>query len=59
VLEKLLGWKGGLTGIKSHAKLPENCRKSIDFTEAKIDVPSKLVSSGAVRGDLLMKTGSG
>jgi adenylosuccinate synthase len=55
VLQVLPGWKTDIRGIKSYAELPENCRKYIEFIEAKIEVPISLVSNGPDREHLLKK----
>ena len=37
-IEYLPGWKCEIRGIKEYNKLPENCRKYIEFIEKELDV---------------------
>jgi adenylosuccinate synthase len=55
VLEVLPGWNSDIRAVTKYAELPENCRKYIEFIEARIGVPIKLVSNGAGRENLLVK----
>ena len=41
VYEVLPGWKEEIRGIKEYDKLPENCRKYIEFIEKELGVPVK------------------
>ena len=53
VYEVLPGWECDITGIKEYDKLPENCRKYIEFIEKQIGVPIKMVSNGPKRTDII------
>ena len=44
VYEVLPGWKTDIRGLLEYDKLPENCRKYIEFIEKELGVPVKLVS---------------
>lgn len=55
VLEVLDGWKEDIRGIKEYDKLPENCRKYIEFVEEKIGYPIKIVSNGPGRNDIIFR----
>ena len=41
VYEVLPGWKEEIRGIKEYDKLPENCRKYIEFIEKELGVPGR------------------
>ena len=55
VFESLPGWKEDIRGIRKYEKLPENCRKYIEFVEEKIGFPITMVSSGAGREDIIYR----
>ncbi len=55
VIEKLLGWKCDIRGIKNYEDLPENCRKYIEFIEEKIGYPITMVSNGPGRNDIIYR----
>ncbi len=55
VLEVLDGWKTDIRGIKEYDKLPENCRRYIEFVEEKIGYPIKIVSNGPGRNDIIFR----
>jgi len=55
VYEVLPGWECDITGIKEYDKLPENCRKYIEFIEKQIGVPIKMVSNGPKRTDIIRR----
>lgn len=55
VYEVLPGWECDITGIKEYDKLPENCRKYIEFIEKQIGVPVKMVSNGPKRTDIIRR----
>ena len=42
-----------IRGIKEYDKLPENCKKYIEFIEKEIGVPIKMVSNGPERHDII------
>lgn len=55
VYEYLPGWNCDIRGIKKYEKLPENCRKYIEFIEKELEVPVKLVSNGPGRDDIIYR----
>lgn len=55
VLEVLPGWKCDIRGIRTYGELPENCRKYIEFIEARIGFPITMISNGPGREDIIFK----
>jgi len=55
VYEKLPGWKCDIRGIREYDKLPENCRKYIEFIEKQIGYPITMVSNGPGRDDIIYR----
>ena len=55
VYEKLPGWKEEIRGITEYEKLPENCRKYIEFIEKELGVPITMVSNGPGRDDIIYR----
>lgn len=55
VLEVLPGWKSDIRGITEYEKLPENCRKYIEFIEEKIGYPITLISNGPGRHEIIRR----
>lgn len=55
VYEVLPGWKEEITGITEYNKLPENCRKYIEFIEKELEVPITMVSNGPGRHEIIKK----
>ncbi|MBQ9392223.1 MAG: adenylosuccinate synthase [Lachnospiraceae bacterium] len=55
VLKTLPGWKSDIRGIKEYNKLPENCRKYIEFVEEQIGFPIKMVSNGPGRDEIIYR----
>ena len=55
VYKTLPGWKEDITGIKEYDKLPENCKKYIDFVEEQIGYPITMVSNGPGREDIIYR----
>lgn len=55
VLEVLPGWKCEITGIKEYDKLPENCRKYIEFIEERLGFPITMISNGPKREDIIIR----
>lgn len=55
VYEVLPGWKEDIRGIDSYDKLPENCRKYIEFIENEIEVPVKMISNGPKREEIIKR----
>ena len=53
VYEVLPGWECDIRGIKEYDKLPENCRKYVEFIEKEIGVPIKMVSNGPKRDEII------
>lgn len=53
VYEVLPGWKSEIRGITEYDKLPENCRKYIEFIEKELEVPVKMVSNGPGRHEII------
>lgn len=56
VYEVLDGWKTDIRGIKEYEKLPENCRKYIEFIEKQIGYPITMVSNGPARDDIIYRS---
>lgn len=55
VYEVLPGWEEDIRGITSYDKLPENCRKYIEFIEKELGVPIKMVSNGPKRHEIIKR----
>ena len=55
VFEVLPGWKCDIRGIKEYGKLPENCRKYIEFIEEHIGYPITMISNGPGREDIIYR----
>ncbi|MBE5957264.1 MAG: adenylosuccinate synthase [Lachnospiraceae bacterium] len=55
VYEVLPGWKEEIRGITEYDKLPENCRKYIEFIEKEIGVPITMVSNGPKRSEIIYR----
>ena len=55
VYEVLPGWKEDIRGIKEYEKLPENCRKYIEFIEERIGYPITMISNGPAREDIIYR----
>lgn len=53
VYEVLPGWNSDICGITEYSKLPENCRKYIEFIEKEIGVPITMVSNGPKRSEII------
>ncbi len=51
----LPGWNCDIRGIDSYEKLPENCKKYIEFIEKEIGVPITMVSNGPKREELIYR----
>ncbi len=52
VYTTLPGWKCDIRGITDYDKLPKEAKDYVDFIEAHIDVPIKLVSTGPKRSEI-------
>ena len=55
VYEVLPGWACDISGIKEYDKLPENCKKYIEFIEKELGVPITMVSNGPGREDIIYR----
>lgn len=55
VLEVLEGWKTDVQGIRNYDELPQKCRAYIEFIEARLDTPIKIVSNGPKREDMILR----
>ncbi len=53
VYTTLPGWKEEIRGITEYEKLPENCRKYIEFIEQELEVPVTMVSNGPGRHEII------
>lgn len=55
VYEKLPGWKEDIRGITEYEKLPENCKKYIEFIEKELGVPVTMASNGPGRHEMIFR----
>ena len=55
IFEVLPGWECDINGIKEYDKLPDNCRRYVEFIEKHIGVPIKMVSNGPKRTDIIIR----
>ncbi len=55
VFEVLPGWECDIRGIKEYDKLPENCRKYVEFIEQELGVPITMVSNGPKREEIIYR----
>ncbi|MEF9942096.1 MAG: adenylosuccinate synthase [Lachnospiraceae bacterium] len=55
IFETLPGWECDIRGIKEYEKLPENCRKYIEFVEEKIGYPITMISNGPGRDEIIYR----
>lgn len=55
VYKVLPGWKEEIRGITEYDKLPENCRKYIEFIEKELEVPITMVSNGPGRHKIIYR----
>lgn len=55
VLEVLPGWKCDIRDIREYDKLPENCRRYIEFIEEHIGYPITMISNGPGREDIIYR----
>ena len=51
----LPGWKEEIRGITEYDKLPENCRKYIEFIEKELETPITMVSNGPGRHEIIYR----
>jgi adenylosuccinate synthase len=55
VYKILEGWKCDITGIREYEALPHNAKVFIEFIEALIGYPIKLISNGPKREDIILR----
>lgn len=55
VYEVLPGWGCEIRGIRSYDKLPENCRKYVEFIEKEIKTPITMISNGPGRDEIIYR----
>lgn len=55
VFKVLPGWKCEIRGIKEYDKLPENCKKYVEFIEEQIGFPITMISNGPGRDDIIYR----
>lgn len=55
VFKTLPGWNCEIRGITEYDKLPENCRKYVEFVEEQIGYPITMVSNGPGRNDIIFR----
>lgn len=55
VLKTLPGWKTDISGIREYEKLPENCRRYIEFIEESLGYPITYISNGPKREDIIKR----
>ena len=55
VFETLPGWKSDIRGITNYADLPANAKAYVDFLEAHIGCPIRIVSTGPKRHEICMR----
>ena len=51
----LPGWETDVRGETDYSRLPENCRKYIDFIEKQLEVPIRMVSTGPKRSEIIYR----
>ena len=55
VFEMLPGWKSDIRGITNYADLPANAKAYVDFLDAHIGCPIRIVSTGPKRHEICMR----
>ena len=55
IFKVLPGWKCEIRGIKEYDKLPENCKKYVEFIEEQIGYPITMISNGPGRNDIIWR----
>ena len=55
VFARLPGWKCDIRGCRDYAALPQEARDYVDFIEARIGVPVRLVSTGPRREEITQR----
>lgn len=56
IIEILPGWEEDIRGIHKYEKLPENCRRYIEFIEEKLGYPITMVSNGPGRDEIIYRS---
>ncbi len=56
VFKVLPGWKTEIRGIREYEKLPENCRRYIEFIEEQIGYPVTMISNGPGRDEIIYRS---
>ena len=51
----LKGWKADLTGLTTYESLPIELKNYIEFIEAAVEIPIKIVSVGPDRKQTILK----
>lgn len=55
VYTTLPGWGTDVRGVTEYGKLPENCRKYVEFIEKQLEVPIRIISTGPKRSEILYR----
>ncbi len=55
VLKVLPGWKCDIRGIREYDKLPENCRKYVEFVESELGFKIVMLSNGPGRDEIIYR----
>lgn len=55
VYQVLPGWGCEIRGIRSYEKLPENCKKYVEFIEKEIKAPITMISNGPGRDEIIYR----
>ena len=53
IYETLPGWKCDIKGITEYSKLPDACKKYIEFAEDYIGIPITMISNGPSRNNII------
>ncbi|MBR1627643.1 MAG: adenylosuccinate synthase [Lachnospiraceae bacterium] len=56
IIKTLPGWKSDISGIYEYEKLPENCRRYVEYIEQEIGYPITMVSNGPKRSDIIYRS---
>ncbi len=55
VYENLPGWMSDIRGVTDWNRLPENCRKYVEFVEKQLEVPIRMISTGPKRCEVVYR----
>ena len=55
ILTEMKGWKADLTGMTTYEELPQELKTYIEFIEAAVEVPIKVISVGPDRKQTITK----